>query len=582
MPTISPRCGVASVAEATTQWPPLSLVPEMLRAAWQRTTRPLRVAWRRSWIYRRTLKGKMPDRIAFHPFDALPKRLEDADQLLRGRFRLAGDSLDIKEGSVFDAPSPSRRWANALHSFEWLPPLSQAGGEASRRLATNLISQWIKRHSKYAEPAWSADITATRLLHLFAHGRFVMANSDVLWRSKVLVSLREQSRFLARAVNEAPEGLPRLEAAAAHVVAGACLNDNAKRQETALWQLEEQIAQQILPDGGHVSRSPEALLHAYRYVIMVIDALRATDRAVPTSLQSAHDRMAPMLRFFRHGDGKLALFNGSAECDARMIEAMLARDEVRGQPFAHAPHSGFQRLAASRGIALMDCGMPPAGGYSLAAHAGCLSFEFSVGAQRMIVNCGTERGGSLAWGGALRATAAHSTVTLADTSMAFTLHNGLGGKLLGPRLLGGPSRVETSREERSDGQRVDARHDGYMHKFGIIHERSLHLTPRGNVLTGMDRLLPDPARRLRNTISYALRFHVHPDVRLSPNQGGGFLLKLPNGEGWRFRCDVPACIEESVYVGSGSVRRAEQIVAAGTVKDASVETGWSLEQMNTA
>lgn len=571
-----------SLAEASTQWPPLSLVPELLRAGWQRVFRPLRIAWRRSWIYRRTLKGKMPDRIVFHPFDSLPKRLEDADQLLRGRFRLGGEAVEIREGSVFDIRPPSPRWACALHSFDWLPPLSAAGGEAARRLATNLIGQWIKRYGKYGEPAWSPDVTATRLLHLFAHGRFVMANSDVLWRSKVLVSLREQSRFLARAVDEAPDGLPRLEAAAAHVLSAACLNESAKRLETGLSQLEEQIALQILADGGHASRSPEALLQAYRYVVMVVDALHATDHAIPASLQSAHDRMAPMLRFFRHGDGKLALFNGGAECDARMIEAMLARDEVRGQPFSHAPHSGYQRMTATRAIVLMDCGMPPAGAFSQTAHAGCLSFELSAGPQRIIVNCGTERGGSLAWDGALRATAAHSTVTLADTSMASLLREGLARSLLGPRLLGGPSHVETGREERTDGQRVAGRHDGYLRRFGIVHERTLHLTPRGNVLTGMDRLLPDSDRRPRSAVSFAVRFHVHPDVRLSPNQSGGFILKLPNGEGWRFRCDVPAAVEESVYLGGGSVRRAEQIVALGNVKDSAVEIGWSLEQMNAA
>lgn len=525
------------------------------------------------------LKGKMPDRIAFYPFDALPKRLEDADLLLRGRFRLAGEVVDVRENSVFDASAPSRQWARALHSFDWLPPLSAAGGEASRRLATNLISQWIKRYSKYGEPAWSPDVTAARLLHIFAHGRFVIANSDVLWRSKVLVSLREQSRFLARTVHEAPDGLPRLEAATAHVLCAACLNDSAKRMEMGLSQLEEQIAQQILPDGGHASRSPEALLNAYRYVLMVIDALRATDHPVPASLRSAHDRMAPMLRFFRYGDGKLALFNGGSECDAKMIEAVLARDEVRGQPFVHAPHSGFQRLIAARTIVLMDCGAPPRGAFSLAAHAGCLSFEFGVAAQRIVVNCGTERGDSRTWNGVLRATAAHSTVTLADTSMALTLGEGVGRELLGPRLLGGPSHVETARDENAEGQRVQGRHDGYLRKFGILHERVLHLTPRGNVLTGMDQLLPGAERR-RNSVSYALRFHIHPDVRLSPNQGGGFILKLPNGEGWRFRCDEPAAIEESVYLGSGSVRRAEQIVATGSVRDAPVKIEWCFEQMN--
>ena len=43
----------------------------------------------------------------------------------------------------------------------------------------------------------------------------MIANSDMLWRSKLFVSLREQSRMLARIAREAPDGMPRFEAAAA-------------------------------------------------------------------------------------------------------------------------------------------------------------------------------------------------------------------------------------------------------------------------------------------------------------------------------------------------------------------------------
>ncbi len=45
----------------------------------------------------------------------------------------------------------------------------------------------------------------------------------------------------------------------------------------------------------------------------------------PAELVAAIDRMAPMLRFFRHGDGGLALFNGTWEGDRRMIDLVLAR-----------------------------------------------------------------------------------------------------------------------------------------------------------------------------------------------------------------------------------------------------------------
>ena len=554
------------------------MVPELLGAALRLALAPARVAWRGSWIYRQFLHGRMPDRVRHQPFDALPRRLEDADAILRYRFRFAGEAIDIKKGSAFDVRPPSAAWAAALHGFEWLPALSGAGGEAARDFAAKLVTEWLTRHSSYSEPAWLPEVMAQRLVQIFAHGRFVIANSDMLWRSKLFVSLRQQSAVLGRIADEAPTGLPRFEAAVAGLLCCACLDDDPHRIGVALERLAREIALQILPDGGHISRCPEQLLFAYRQVVMALDALTALAVPVPAWLRSAHDRMAPMLRFFRHGDGALALFNGGGEGDARMIAALLARDEVHGQPFLHAPHSGYQRLAASRSLAIMDCGAPPQGAFSTRAHAGCLTFEFGSGTHRIVVNCGAEKEAATRWNGVLRSTAAHSTVTLADTSMQPILAPGFAQTLLGPRLLDSSPAPETNRRETAHGWRVDASHRYYVPDFGVVHGRELTLSPRGSKLTGCDYLQPDPARG-GGTVPFAVRFHIHPDVRLSQSLSGDILLKLPNGEGWRFRHGGPVAIEESIYVGQGGTRRSEQIVTSGEVRADPVEIAWSFEHI---
>jgi hypothetical protein len=135
------------------------------------------------------------------------------------------------------APGPKR--CTASRGCRRSPPPA-----ATRRehLATNLITQWVKRNARYSEPAWLPQVIAERLVHLFADGRFVLANSDVLWRSKLFVSMREQSRLLARTRQAAPDGLPRFEAAAAHVLSGACLDDSAKRLQSGLNRLAPRSA----------------------------------------------------------------------------------------------------------------------------------------------------------------------------------------------------------------------------------------------------------------------------------------------------------------------------------------------------
>lgn len=556
-------------------------VPELLRAIADRALAPFRVLWRRSWLYRTLLlKGRMPDRIVFHPHDSSPRKLADAEALLRGRFRFAGETVDIAEGSIFDKPPPSRDWAEALHGFAWLPPLSAAGGEPARVLATNLISQWVKRYARYSEPAWLPEVMAQRLINIFAHGRFVLTNSDVLWRSKLFVSLREQSRLLARTSHAGADGLPRFEAAAAHVLSGICLDDSPARLASGLKMLEQEITHQILPDGGHVSRSPESLLYAFNRLVMVMDGLTIVAHPAPASVRSARDRIAPMLRFFRVGDGALAVFNGGRECESRTIESLLARDEVRGQPFAFAPHSGYQRIVAGKSLLVLDCGKPPNGAVSVNAHAGCLSFEFSAGAQRIVVNCGTPGSAQTKWGNTLRATAAHSTVTIADTSMAAVTSGGI-SSLLGPRLTDGPSAVHTNRHDTPLGWTIDASHDGYAESFGIVHERRITLSPQGGKLAGEDRLTRKlRPRNGRRSTAFAARFHIHPDVRVSLSQGGGILLKLPNGDGWRFQASGgEIAVEESVYFGNDVARKTEQLVITGLVRDEPAEIAWVFEQL---
>ena len=127
----------------------LPLLPEMSRAALRRARRRRCASGGGSnWFYRRLLQGPAgrPYRVSSLGRGAAPAGR--GRRLLRGRFRFHGVQLDVPDGvSVFDLPPPTPAWQEALHGFAWLPALSNAGGDNARRLATNLIGQWIKRHA---------------------------------------------------------------------------------------------------------------------------------------------------------------------------------------------------------------------------------------------------------------------------------------------------------------------------------------------------------------------------------------------------------------------------------------------------
>ena len=135
-----------------------------------------------------------------------------------------------------------------------------------------------------------------------------------------------------------------------------------------------------------------------------------------------------MLRFFRHGDRRLALFNNSVEEDAVIVDLVLTRSESRGHAPPQAPHSGFQRLAAGQTLVVVDTGKPPPRGFDGAAHAGMLSFELSHGRDRIVVNCGGYRGSKPAWRRLSRASAAHSVLVVDDTNAVEILADGSLGR----------------------------------------------------------------------------------------------------------------------------------------------------------
>jgi uncharacterized heparinase superfamily protein len=213
---------------------------------------------------------------------------------------------------------------------------------------------------------------------------------------------------------------------------------------------------------------------------------------------------------------------------------------------------------------IADTGTPHVPEAAIPAHAGCLSFELSCGRRMFIVNAGIDRHGPEEFRPLSRATAAHSTATLNDTSSCrFTTSPRL-TRLIGASVITGPSTVTSKRTDATGRQGFVAAHDGYVPTFGILHERTLELSQDGDVLDGTDRFFrPDGAAPgERDTV--AIRFHVHPDIELLRDEAGRLVLAARDGLAWVFSCDgVEPVVEESIFfAGISGPRRNLQIVLA--------------------
>lgn len=537
--------------------------------------------------------GKLPARKSgpFHP--AKPAlTLGDADvaaELLDGRFHFAGQLLDV---GPWTEAAPSRRFADWLHGFDWLADLLAVDSEAHHAQARRYVDGWVETYGKGNEFAWESERLARRLFNWLALWSPALGTSEAeqtLDRRRAAV-LR-QLTVLRGSLKSLPPGLPRLIAGCALAMGGARLTDGrAQFLERGLDYLDAELAVQILPDGGHISRSPSNTAEALR-LLLTLDTLLA-DRGVEGSrdLSRAIDRLAPMVAFFRRAGGELAPFQGGGEWDPADIAELLSVAPGEPKPFGYGPHTGFQRLSAGGTIILIDTGSVAPRPFDLQSHLAPLAFDLSTEEGPMITACGYSPEQPVAWSQPVRAAAAHSTLVLDGRSPGRLLLTDWKRAVVGDAVDRDAGPVRASRKEQDSGIWLESHHEGYMGDYGLSHRRRLFVPKDGSDVRGEDCLFVPvgtlPLRR--NTVPFAIRFHLHPHVRASLSQDQSSALLVVGGKaGWRFRTDGGlVALEDSVYLGTGHtpIKTQQIVIRGGAFCDSDGETRsnrvrWSIRRL---
>lgn len=549
-----------------------------VKEGWRRLRRRLRAGP----VYRWRYTGRTPERLLIAPPDLRLADPEVAREIYHGRFLLAGHLVETGGQSPFHLDIGNHAWLESLHGFRWLRHLNAARSELAAANARALVADWMGVHGRrIAGLAWSPPVTARRIMSWLQHSAVVLQGADLAFYRQFLRMLAIQVRYLRSMAPEMPDGEEKLRARVALAFAALSLPVPISALRSATRNLAMELDRQILPDGGHISRNPQAVMELLTDLLPLRQTYANQAESPPDALVGAVERMLPALRFFRHRDGSLARFNGMGVTVHDRVAAILRYDDTGGAPLSQAPYSGYERLAMGSTTVIADTAPPPPPELSSLAHAGCLSFEMSSGRHQFIVNCGVDSSGVEAFRLLGRATAAHSTATVNDTSQArFALPAGWDA-WIGTPLIGGPRRVERRRTDGAGIQSFTASHDGYARRFGLVHERTLALSREGGLLTGADRFQPADGVSAGGENAVAVRFHIHPDIELYQDDEGRLILAGRDTDTWVFTCDgVEPVVEESIFfAGVAGASRSRQIVLHITVP-AIPEVRWQFQRTN--
>ncbi len=502
--------------------------------------------------------------------------------LRAGHFLLHGAKSPIAD-TEFAGPRLSPQFERLIHGFGWLADLETCAPRTQgASVAERVMSLWLAANSApNATPAWNVGHVGHRLLAWLIHAPLLLSTPDRKARSESLHTFEVTARWLDRNVGKAEDKLAEVAGWSAITAAGLLLADGRARQLFGEAGLIRALGDLVGDDGGVLSRSPLGQMEAIALIVRLKACYAAVRAAPPAQLETILTLLVPPLLALVHSDGGLGSWQGAGAVSAGRIEALIKASGVRTRPLRDARQWGYQRVTAGKAVLQIDAAPPPLARHASDGCASTLAFEFSHAAERIIVNCG---GAAFAGGliplrlaQGLRATAAHSTLTIDDFNSTAVLING--------KLGSGVSEVEVDRRALgTDGgaTRVETSHNGYVARYGLTHRRILILRDDGAELRGEDLLLPSARRGKRGMIAVALRFHLGPNIELAPGQDGlGVTLALPDGSLWQFRSGRdPLSVEESLWAdGMGKPIGTRQLVIAAKIPRSGETFSWLLKKM---
>jgi uncharacterized heparinase superfamily protein len=539
-----------------------------------------RLSWRTP-LHSLRLRGRHPLKLLAVPKDPVAGDKLAGEAILRGRFLHRGQTLEI-ESLDFNDPALPRDFSDYLQSFEWLRDLAAAATrERAAKPAEKVMAKWLAAFgSQLSDRAWRADLWGRRILFWSAYAPYILSSRDADYRGQVLNTLSRGARHLDKAADKAPPGIARMTAWAGVIAAALVVQGGPARLSKGEAGLLRALALGMHDDGGLTSRSPVEQLAFVELLSQLRAVYLAGEHDMPELLEEALEGAVSALLGATLGDEALSNWQGGNMLSKRRIAAAVEGTGVRARPLRQPRGWGYLRLDAKQTIAIFDAAPPPP---SRAFSGGCastLAFELSEGQNRIVVNCG---GAGLAAGAlpeelaaALRTTAAHSTLTLGDRNSTAIHEDGTLGK--------GVSQVELARDETGGVIQVEASHDGYVRRFGMVHQRTLTLASDGRELRGQDVLLQEGRKRKAGEeVPFCVRFHLAPAVEAATTADGqGALLRIRGSTVWQFRCrGGRLAIEDSIWIdGDARPHGGLQLVVTGETPPDGHTIAWIFRRPN--
>ena len=453
-----------------------------------------------------------------------------------------------------------------LNNFFWFFSLDL---KSSKEATRSVIKNWLKNNGRYNKDSWEFDITSKRIIAWLSNHQLTYQDSDKEYRLMFDHMIQKQTNHLLNEIKSSNEFENKLIGCSAIILTGLAYKNEKNYVESGLNILKNIIKSSIDNQGFTKSRNIRQLVFYLKYFIIIREWFKESQNVIPEYVDETIFYLGSSYEFIWKNIGADVFFNGNYLSENNYFDQYLKRFSYTFKNEVNEL-GGYAILKNKKVVLAMDVGSSPSMNFSIDYQYGALSFEVFSNQKKLITNAGYFSNKKNKLNKLSKSTALHSTLIIEDFSSCSSkkINNNIVVK----------KGLKVSKKNivfEKDYWKITGSHDGYLKKFGTIHEREIEFYTQQNKFVGHDKIL---RKNPNNEIKFDIRFHLNPDAKVMKTQDNKSILIELEDEGWRFSCDnFKINIDNSLYFGNkNSYKDNQNIFISGMNKENEQIIKWEI------
>ena len=457
-----------------------------------------------------------------------------------------------------------------LNNFFWFFSLDL---KSSKKTVQSLIVNWINDNNRYNEKSWNFDLTSKRVISWLSNHQLTYEDGNKEYRIKFDHCIQKQANHLLSEIKNSNDFENKMIGCAAIILTGLAYQNNKNYLGNGLNLLKKIIKSSIDNQGFPNSRNIKQLSFYLKYFIVIREWFKESQNTVPEYIDETIYYLGLSYAFIWQNINHDILFNGNYISNNNEFDQYLKRFRYTFKN-ENKEVAGYAILKNKKIILAMDIGPSPIITQSNDYQSGALSFEIISSGKKLISNSGYFANKQNKLNKLSKSTALQSTLIIEDySSCSFK-----SGEISGHVIDQGLKIINKNVIFEDNYWKISASHDGYLKKFGSIHDREVEFYPEQTKFVGTDKII---RKNKDKNVKFDIRFHLDPNSKVMKTLDNKSILIELEDEGWKFSCDkFDINIDNGLYFGNkNSYKENHNIFISGITHETEQIIRWEITKL---